>query len=73
VSYLRAFLFKTASNIAIDRRRRHRNYDKVTERQLSVELAENRTPERHVAAEQTLRLLGSLIEAMPPSAGNPLS
>jgi RNA polymerase sigma-70 factor (ECF subfamily) len=66
VSYLRAFLFKTAANIAIDRRRRHRNYDKVTERQLFVELAENRTPERQVAAEQTLRLLGSLIEAMPP-------
>jgi RNA polymerase sigma factor (sigma-70 family) len=66
VSYLRAFLFKTAANIAIDRRRRHRNYDKVTERQLFVELAENRTPERQVAAQQTLRLLGSLIEAMPP-------
>ena len=66
VSYLRAFLFKTAANIAIDRRRRHRNYDKVAERQLFVELAENRTPERQVAAQQTLRLLGSLIEAMPP-------
>jgi RNA polymerase sigma factor (sigma-70 family) len=65
VSYLRAFLFKTAANIAIDRRRRHRYYDKVTERQLVVELAENRTPERQVAAEQTLRLLGNLIEAMP--------
>jgi RNA polymerase sigma factor (sigma-70 family) len=66
VSYLRAFLFKTAANIAIDRRRRHRNYDRVTERQLFMELAENRTPERQVAAEQTLRRLGSLIEAMPP-------
>jgi RNA polymerase sigma factor (sigma-70 family) len=66
VSYLRAFLFKTAANIAIDRRRRHRNYDKMTERQLFVELAENRTPERQVAAQQTLRLLERLIEAMPP-------
>src|SRR5882757_5793819 len=66
VSYLRAFLFKTAANIAIDRRRRHRNYDKVAERQLFVELAEHRTPERQVAAQQTLRLLESLIEAMPP-------
>jgi RNA polymerase sigma factor (sigma-70 family) len=64
VSYLRAFLFKTAANIAIDRRRRHRNYTKVS--QLFAELEENRTPERQVAAEQTLRLLGSLIEAMPP-------
>jgi RNA polymerase sigma factor (sigma-70 family) len=65
VSYLRAFLFKTAANIAIDRRRRHRTYGKVAER-LFMELAENRTPEREVAAEQTLRLLGRLIEAMPP-------
>jgi RNA polymerase sigma factor (sigma-70 family) len=64
VSYLRAFLFKTAANIAIDRRRRHSNYTKVS--QLFAELEENRTPERQVAAEQTLRLLGSLIEAMPP-------
>src|ERR1700744_1585620 len=30
VSYLRAFLFKTAANIAIDRRRRGRTYDKDT-------------------------------------------
>ena len=66
VSYLRAFLFKTAANIAIDRRRRHRTYGKVRERQLFMELAENRTPERQVAAEQTLRLLEHLIEAMPP-------
>src|ERR1700744_5423785 len=65
VSYLRAFLFKTAANIAIDRRRRHQSYDKVTGGQLFTEFSENRTPERQVAAEQTLRHLGSLIESMP--------
>jgi RNA polymerase sigma factor (sigma-70 family) len=65
VSYLRAFLFKTAANLAIDRRRRDQSYDKVTERQLFAELAENRTPERAVAGEQTLRHLENLIEAMP--------
>src|SRR3984957_14123793 len=42
VSYLRAFLFKTAANIAIDRRRRHRSYDKGAGRELFTELAENR-------------------------------
>src|SRR3979490_2291695 len=41
VSYLRAFLFKTAANIAIDRRRRHQNYDRVAGRQLFTELTEN--------------------------------
>jgi RNA polymerase sigma factor (sigma-70 family) len=65
VSYLRAFLFKTAANIAIDRRRRVRSYDKVTGGQLFTEFSDNRTPERQVAAEQTLRHLGSLIESMP--------
>jgi RNA polymerase sigma-70 factor (ECF subfamily) len=65
VSYLRAFLFKTAANIAIDRRRRHQNYDKVAARQLFAELTENRTPERQLSGEQTLRHLGILIEAMP--------
>src|SRR6202453_933427 len=66
VSYLRAFLFKTAANIAIDRRRRHQNFDKVAARQLFMELTENRTPERQLSGEQTLRHLGILIESMPP-------
>jgi RNA polymerase sigma-70 factor (ECF subfamily) len=65
VSYLRAFLFKTAANIAIDRRRRHQNFDKVAAGPLFSELAENRTPERQLSGEQTLRHLGSLIEGMP--------
>ncbi|MEO7206158.1 MAG: sigma-70 family RNA polymerase sigma factor [Steroidobacteraceae bacterium] len=66
VSYLRAFLFKTAVNIAIDRRRRHQNFDKIAGRQLFTELTETRTPERQLSGEQTLRHLGVLIENMPP-------
>src|SRR5579859_6647978 len=44
VSYLRSFLFKTAANIAIDRRRRHLSYDKFAGQSLFGEFAENRTP-----------------------------
>jgi RNA polymerase sigma-70 factor (ECF subfamily) len=66
VSYLRAFLFKTAANIAIDRRRRHQTFDRVTGGQLFMELAENRTPERQLSGEQALGRLGTLISAMPP-------
>ena len=66
VSYLRAFLFKTAANIAIDRRRRNQSFDKAAGRQLFSELTENRTPERQLSGEQTLRHLGALIESMPP-------
>src|ERR1700743_1974583 len=67
VSYLRAFLFKTAANIAIDPQRRDQSYDRVTGNgHLFTKFTENRTPERLVAGEQTLRRLGSLIESMPP-------
>lgn len=65
VSYLRAFLFKTAANIAIDRRRRHQKYDSVAGHELFTELTESRTPERQLSGEQALRHLGILIEAMP--------
>jgi RNA polymerase sigma factor (sigma-70 family) len=65
VSYLRAFLFKTAANLAIDRRRRHQTYDRATARQLFAEFTENRTPERLVAGEQTLHRLENLIESLP--------
>ena len=66
VSFLRAFLFKTAANIAIDRRRRDQSYDRVTQGgQLFAEFAESRTPERLVAGEQTLRRLSGLIESLP--------
>src|ERR1700726_5118425 len=63
VSYLRAFLFKTAANIAIDRRRRNQTFDKVAGGQLFSELAENRTPERQLSGEQTVRHLGMLIQS----------
>jgi len=66
VSYLRAFLFKTAANIAIDRRRRDAAHVRATELPLFHEFADVRTPERRVADEQTVQRLGRLIAAMPP-------
>jgi len=65
VSYLRAFLFKTAVNLAIDRRRRDQSYDKVAERQPFAEFTDNRTPERELSGEQSLRHMEHLIEALP--------
>lgn len=65
VSYLRAFLFKTAANIAIDRQRRDHSYERVDELPLFQELTEQRTPERRVAGEQTLARLQRLIAALP--------
>ncbi len=65
VSYFRAFLFKTAANLAIDRRRRHQSYGRVMGCQPFMDFTENRTPERLVSGEQTLRHLGRLLESMP--------
>jgi RNA polymerase sigma factor (sigma-70 family) len=65
VSYLRTFLFRTAANIAIDRRRRNQAQERASEQPQLHENAELRTPERRVAGEQTLSRLQNLIEAMP--------
>jgi len=66
VSYLRAFLFKTAANIVIDRKRRDEAHVRATEQPLFQDLTDARTPERRVAGEQTLQRLQRLIAAMPP-------
>jgi RNA polymerase sigma-70 factor (ECF subfamily) len=65
VSYLRAFLFKTAANIAIDRQRRDRTHDRAMELPLFNDFADTRTPERRLASTETLNQLERLIAAMP--------
>src|SRR5690554_3165594 len=66
VSYLRAFLFKTAANIAIDRRRRHETYNRLTALPLFREFTDTLTPERRLAGKQMLRRLERLLATMPP-------
>lgn len=66
VGYLRAFLFKTAANIAIDRRRRGVTHSQAMELPLFRELADARTPERQVAGAQAIERLQRLLAAMPP-------
>src|ERR1700726_1589399 len=46
VSYLRAFLFKTAANIAVDRHRRDDVRSRAAELPLFQEFADTLTPER---------------------------
>ena len=66
ISYLRAFLFKTAANLAVDRRRRASVHARAAELPLFHEFADLRTPERRAADRQTLQRLERLIAAMPP-------
>lgn len=66
VSYLRAFLFKTAANLAVDRLRRDSVHTRATEEPLFHELADLCTPERRASATQSIERLERLIAAMPP-------
>jgi RNA polymerase sigma-70 factor (ECF subfamily) len=65
VSYLRAFLFKTAANLATDRQRRAATHLRATELPLFHEFADARTPERRASDEQTVQRLERLVAAMP--------
>jgi len=65
ISYLRAFLFKTAANLATDRRRRDHTQSLATEPSLHEELADELTPERHLASQQQLKRLERLVVALP--------
>jgi RNA polymerase sigma factor (sigma-70 family) len=65
VSYLRAFLFKTAANIAVDRIRHEETQARTAQAPLFHEFIDARTPERQVAARQAVQRLERLISAMP--------
>jgi RNA polymerase sigma-70 factor (ECF subfamily) len=65
VSYLRAFLFKTAANLAVDRLRREELHARATALPLFHEFADVRTPERRAAAAQSLERLERLVAALP--------
>jgi RNA polymerase sigma-70 factor (ECF subfamily) len=66
VSYLRAFLFKTAANLAKDRFRRETIHARATELPLFEEFIDTRTPERRVAGAQDVKRLESMLSALPP-------
>jgi len=66
VSYLRAFLFKTAANLAVDRLRRGIVHTQVTALPLFHEFADDRTPERRVSGAQQIELLKEIIRELPP-------
>lgn len=66
ISYLRAFLFRTAANLAVDRLRREKVHDRATQLPLFHELVDHRTPDRRVAAEQELLKVTRILAALPP-------
>jgi RNA polymerase sigma-70 factor (ECF subfamily) len=68
VSYLRAFLFKTASNLAVDRLRTRSYRERPTSLEFFERLPDATTPERDVSGRQEMQLLLRLIEQLPPRA-----
>jgi RNA polymerase sigma-70 factor (ECF subfamily) len=65
VSYLRAFLFKTAANLAIDRLRQRGRRSHVTSMPEVDFAVFELTPERQVAGEQSLSAIGSAVAQLP--------
>lgn len=66
ISYLRAFLFRTAANLAVDRQRREGVHCRATELPLFHEFTDGRTPERRLAGVQEIQYLDALLAELPP-------
>src|SRR5581483_2268169 len=66
ISYLRAFLFKTAATLAVDRLRRDDVHARALETPLFRELTDHRTPERAAAGAQEISRLTELLKDLPP-------
>lgn len=66
VSFLRAFLFKTASNIAIDRMRSRDRRQQLREASLFEEFREPPTPERTLVGEQEVAIIERTLDGLPP-------
>jgi len=67
VSFLRAFLFKTAANLAVDRIR-HEQTARNAAREIKFleEFTRHPTPEQFASDAEQVRLLQKLIEELPP-------
>lgn len=66
VSFLRAFLFKTAANIAIDRMRSRERRQQLREAALFEEFREPPTPERELVGAQEVAVVERVIAELPP-------
>ena len=66
VSFLRAFLFRTAANLAVDRIRHEQTVRRIRQTKLFDELTAPATPEQLTDGRQELQLLERSIEELPP-------
>ena len=66
VSFLRAFLFKTAANLAVDRIRSRNRQQQALDAGLCDESREAPTPDREAATAQEVEIVRRLIGELPP-------
>jgi len=66
VSFLRAYWFKTAANIAIDRARQRVVRGRLDRRDTSEDFIDRVGPDRHLLATQELELLEKALSELPP-------
>lgn len=66
ISFMRAFLYKTAANIAVDRQRRDNVHARASEQPLFHEFADARTPERRIAGAQEIAQIERWLAELPP-------
>jgi RNA polymerase sigma factor (sigma-70 family) len=66
VSFLRAFLFKTAANLAVDRIRSRNRQRQAVDAGLCDEAREAPTPDREAASAQEVEIVRRLIGELPP-------
>jgi RNA polymerase sigma factor (sigma-70 family) len=66
VSFLRAFLFKTAANLAVDRIRSRNRQRQAVDAGLCDEAREAPTPDREAASAQEVEIVRCLIGELPP-------
>ena len=66
VSFLRAFLFKTAANLAVDRIRGRNRQQHAVDAGLCDDSREVPTPDREVASAQEVEIVRRLVSELPP-------
>lgn len=66
ISFPRAYLFKTAVNIAVDRTRQRRSRERLDQVVTEDELVESTTPDRHLLASEDLALVEKALYELPP-------
>jgi RNA polymerase sigma factor (sigma-70 family) len=67
ISFLRAYLFKTAAHIAVDRERQRRNRHRIDQALGERDLIDLLAPDRHALAAEQLQLVEQALRELPPN------